>query len=254
MEIAHIAPTSVLCSGLLDPEPYQMAIASQVLVDPAYAAYYRNLESFVILDVPTFEANGNGTFSLDDLLKACRAIRPREIVLPDLWEKPAKDNIDLAWNAAGFLDEHVDLGIHYMAVPHAKSLVEYLDSTMQMLEIPGVETIGVAERVEKEILMTRQAVVRELLMYVPKHINIHLLGCLRGMTDLHDPILLHGARSMDTVKFVRYGLECLWVHIDNIPPYPGRGKDYFEMGFDELQLGFVQGNVGYWDAYVRGKL
>lgn len=249
MQIAHIAPVSVMYSGLLDHEECQMAIASEVLINPAYAKWFRQSLSFVILDVPTYETSGKDAFSFSSLSEAIELSGADEVVLPDIWEPPFERNIDLAIESALVLGGGIR---RLMAVPHASSLDQYLEITSQMVKIPGVQTIGVAQRVEKEFGVPRPRVVSKIAECFPE-VSLHLLGIMRDMNDISAYQVHETVRSLDTIKFVRWGLNGQFSSIQHIPPCPGRGENYFNWTVTQTQLRDIASNVAYWDGYCEAR-
>ncbi len=128
MEIAHIAPTSMIhdfCVNGLDIKPVQMCLAHQVLGDYSYAEFYRHSaanKSIVIMDNSLWEL-GNA-MDIYDLIHACQLVQPSELIIPDVFRKGPEtiesfhsfmDSID-----GGSIDNDFD---DYDAVPWDRNFV-----------------------------------------------------------------------------------------------------------------------------------
>lgn len=229
--------------------PYHMAIASQVLEDKEYASFYRHAQGYVIMDVPTYETNGVKAFDLEPLQQAIDIISPHEVVLPDRWDVPWRENLSLAQDAADHLYAVTRRGnLHFMVIPHATTLVDYIEACKHLVSIRRVGAIGIAKRVEKEMGIPRIEVVMAVTAAFPK-IPLHLMGCSDHMEDIYDPIVRKASRSMDTAKFIVWGLDLKRPVYGGLPAYTGRGGDYFAQEVNEAQLICIRRNIAYWANY-----
>lgn len=249
MYIAHIGPTSTL--HLLEDEKYQLAIASHILEDAAYADFYRHVRGFVMLDVPTYETKGSTQYSVHDLVEAVHKCAPHEVVLPDVWDIPWEDNVVIAKEAAGHLAVKTRRGIpNFMVIPHATNLIDYMKACDELLSIDRVTTIGIAKRVEIEMQLPRINVLQAVRTAYP-FIPVHLMGCLRDMDDVNAVYTRMAARSMDTAKFIGYGIEGLLPTHGYLPEYKGRNGNYFTQEVTATQIACIQKNIAYWDKFCE---
>lgn len=151
MRIANITPPALLQQTLSAEERYHLVLVSQVLGSPEYLAFYQQRLAqgdFVILDNDAFENQGVAT-PIERLIEAAQLLKPSEIVLPDNFTADAETNVLLAMESISAL-ANADLDMPYMAVPHGTSWRDYLQCVNHMASLPGVETLGIYEEVERD--------------------------------------------------------------------------------------------------------
>lgn len=249
MKLAHIAPTKALSNETFKSLTFHLCIASQVLKDPEYAAYYRTVPGFVMMDVPTYEDKSGVPYDFDLLSMAIDLVNPNEVILPDIWNSTPEEGIEYASNAALQLPRDTERGpLGYVAALHGASIEEYFYCAQQMSKIPGVTTLGLTET-QRRVKVKRGEIIELLAKRNPdKH--LHLLGLARDFADLQDRRVWRYARSMDTAKLVVYGMSCKSPVHSNFPDYPGRPEGFFEMEVSELQMSYIHKNIRYWNRLV----
>jgi len=193
MKLALIPPTPQL--------PYarsgdiHFVLAQRVLSDEKYRQFYRRSRKFKILD--------NGAFERDEplptnaIFEAAKAIRADEIIAPDFPRENPSKTLKATRDFISVCSPHYLI----MAVPHGRTVLEYVKSFDELSKLPGVNTIGVSILdlwKFKHSYRLRPMVVH----YINKKLknvvweNVHLLG-------LDEPIELYayrgmGIRSVDT--------------------------------------------------------
>lgn len=254
MRLAHIAPTSVLKTEVFQNLDFHLCLASQALKDSYYAYYFFNAKGFVILDVPTWEEQSNGSsYDFTKLIQAIEDVNPNEVTLPDIWGGNAEDSIKIAVDAAVVLPKETLRGsLGFMAIPRGHTWDECVYCATEMSKIPGVTTLGILDGTYEKFNVHRLQVVMDFSERF-SHLQLHLLGVQRGLTDIQDKNIRQRVRSADTAKLVRYGLDCKYPTYKNVPDYPGRGKGYFEREVNDLQLSYIAKNVRYWNSLLNGR-
>lgn len=256
VKVAVIAPTS-----LLDPygtlgDGYHLCLSDQVQRSAAYARFYRERRhagDYVILDNSAHEQLEGD--SLDDLLRAARAVEPSEIVLPDRLFF-GDDTVERSTHAYTTLRRefpHAKL----MGVPQGRLRDEWIGCLESLVQI-GVDTIGISKDYEVWAGGLR-SLVRLARMYgrcvMRRPIDIHLLGWGRALNKIAD--MADDVRGIDSAKPLVYalaGVELPDVLTEtSIPKYPRRNGDYFSSvgathDFDRI----ARHNIGVFQHYARG--
>ena len=259
MKIANITPIALLEDALDEEETFHLILTQLVLSSETYRNFYRERirkGDFVVLDNDAFEKRDSIT-SIGELKRAIELLDPgpSEVILPDEWGSTDHlRGVEIAQEYASALNAFHRPSGGYMAVPRAGNWDDYLQAVVAMLEIDGVSTIGIPEMgVTSYLGMSRGAMLTRLRFTTS--VPVHLLGVNESLEDLMDIRLLNGggARSVDTSKFVRWGLDHTLVTKDKIPPYPGRGgMSFFDIpDLDwNIPYKYIHQNIKYWREAV----
>jgi hypothetical protein len=219
MQIAHLAPTSIL-EAVIDDQQVQLCLANLTLEDPAYQKFYHHQlrrGRKVIMDTPAFERT---ELSLDDLLDAAQGLHPTQIILPDDMDDP-KASVQLSKEAARRI-WNWKWGTSLMAVPHGRTVEEYMLNAEQLSWIQGVQALGIQEEIEEMFGMERQEMARRMHQTFPQH-HLHFNGVTEGLDELLATDVCGFVDTMDTGKFVVWGLNGIKVDpAFETPAYPGR--------------------------------
>jgi hypothetical protein len=260
IKVANIVPPGLLDAVLGGDlsEDYHLVLAEVALRYPKYLEFYRNRADrgeHVILDNGAYEWGTTPDFDL--VVKVARKLRPTEIVLPDAMHGPdcAKRTTHLSAVAAE--KYHWVLGTQitqFIAIPHGNTIDEWLLCATRLAKLPGVRVLGIAEK--DAIKLTKGD--RGTLIRAIKGLNLdtHLFGMMEDLRDMRDPWVQHAVRGVDGAKLVRWGLAGERVASGRIPPYPGRGSEYFAYGEEDIhpaQLDTVRANINYWRLYTSAE-
>ena len=223
LQLCNIAPTAVLEKVITRNEKWHLVVADVIVADPIYCAFYVNRVDkgeFVILDSAAFE-KPNGT-DIPTMEMAIRMLRPTEVVLPDL-PSDMHESIRRTREALNLFRVTLGYKPKFMAVPHGRSLEEYLWCAADVGFLTGVTTIGIQEEVEELYGMSRSEVAQKVRGTVGGR-EIHLLGCREDLSDVRDEWVRSTVRSCDTGKLVTWGLNGILIDPskEEVPPYPGR--------------------------------
>lgn len=188
-------------------------LAHIALDNRLYREFLGSPKRYTILDNAADEL-GTGLTG-DDLWGLVRAIRPDEIILPDI----LKDGEGTYEASMKFYNDHLALQEDKpkaMAVAQGKTLEEWMSSYKTWLELDLVDVIGVpydvdfevGAQLEGEVTKTnfrahnRINLIRKIVMELPIRKPIHLLGMnnLRELEVLRDSVENHNGfiRSNDT--------------------------------------------------------
>lgn len=245
MYIIHVAPTSLLISNLFNNIPYYMVEVEYITAGyKDYINFHRNVDSYVILN---HNINYSALKPIQLLSEAIELIQPDEVVLPDISDGSIEDNLNSIYGAMSFLSNN---NLKYMVVPHGRSLKQYTECAETLLQISGISTIGITNHVEREIGTSRLDLLNKLIPIIPEEINIHLLGCTMDMIDIHDIKVQKRVRSMNTSKFVKWGMIHLTPTYGNIPTETGHWTNYLSSEVNELQIAYISKNMRYWNRLV----
>lgn len=216
MRLATIIPVGFAEVCLEQDDCYHLLIAPEVLNNQHYREFYGDrgrARDFIMLDNGAYEAHMYGDevdLSAEYLKSAVNAlgVLPAEIVLPDI-PGQAHETLMASTKAAYELKEEWRYA-QFMAVPHGVTLEEYLECARYMIEIPGLNSLGVPFIAADALHISRDELVRHLHGHVGSHlkmtgetIQLHLLG----FKDPIDPETAKMCRGFDTAKHVRMGLE-----------------------------------------------
>lgn len=181
IRVAHIMPTEYQENLVADGVRFdiQMSLAHLVLEDVSYRELFSKpiRSSFLILDNSAFELGES--IDSNDLMLAISKVSPDEIVLPDsLYNHNSTMKL-----MQDFIARHRDYlsNMSLMAVPHGKSIDEYIESYRIMSSLDYVSTIGIGtiynDKFAEDGILGREKIVRELInrnLVVDK--AHHLLG------------------------------------------------------------------------------
>lgn len=234
MKICNIVPIPHLEDLIDRKERFHLVVADMILESDKYTAFYRERireGDHVIMDSMAFEVP-QGT-SLIDMAEAAKKLGPTEIVLPDDMEDAAH-TIEMAIRAEQKF-RFLGFRCSFMAVPHGKTLDEYLRTALVLSRIPHVNTLGIQEEVEELYSMSRYEVCARVHQATGK--QLHMLGATESLSEWRDDALRRLVRSCDTAKLVVYGLAGHLVKPETkkMPKYPGRKKFGGRVGYFNYQ-------------------
>src|SRR5690606_35405607 len=111
-------------------------------------------------------------------------------------------------------------------VPHGNTLDEYLACAAALAMVgPKITTLCVIEEIEELFGISRIATAKELYRLVGADRQIHMSGVSEDLAELRSPWVKTHVRSLDTAKFVVWGLNgdeiTDW---GDAPQYPGRKR------------------------------
>ena len=194
MRIASIVPTPLL--GVVTDTQYNMCLYQVAKQNTEYAEYFMRLSvtgRFVIMDNGAAEGVNP---TIEELLPIYDLVQPTEIVLPDV-VADAEETLKRSKAAykvlkdQGYLDRY-----RVMAVPQGRTFAEWKECLYEMLQQPGITTIGVSKFLTKNLQAEMGAGVNVRLECVDAIINapvdrrtpvqIHLLGCWDDPTEIGD--------------------------------------------------------------------
>jgi hypothetical protein len=261
VHVGHITPVPLLEKVGLHEKPFHLLISSLVLEDESYRTYYRNLQenhrAWITMDSPVFETGEPVT--PEQTLEAVMAFNmPNEVVLPDDLESGAH-TVQLSAETVELLRRNGYRGSH-IAVPHGDTIEEYLDIASQLWDIGGPRavqrrcTLGIQEEIPELFGMSRKEFVVQHLQEALPGVSVHLLGVSETLEE-RDPLYQGYVRSVDTAKFVVWGLNQVYVDpfpTGTSPDYPGRKSvggrtEYFQYDTTDFQvLSAVRWNVSEW--------
>lgn len=219
-KIAHLTPVPMLRKVLTEKETFHLTLTNLVLNDDVYLEFYQKRIAqgdYVVMDTPAFETSE--PTSIGAVETAAARLNPSEVVLPDdvgsgsntvLLAKRTKEKLALASYSG-----------KTMAVPHGRDIREYLTCAIELVEEIGVDVLGVVEEIPELFGHSRLEVVQKIHNRLPEA-QFHLLGVDEELLDFWVPDHLP-VRSIDTAKFVVYGLNGIRLDPEKKPPtYPGR--------------------------------
>lgn len=158
ISVAPIVPTAYLqkvCSNATT----QLALAHQVIRDDAYRRFYKHQKAHVILDNSAFElgqAVSDGT-----ILETMGLIQPDEVVLPDVLQDH-EGTIARVRSFLGNVPRFTKQEAIFMAVPHGKTLAEYIECYIQLAAMPEVAVLGIGTIYNRIFEGGRRAIFRAL--------------------------------------------------------------------------------------------
>lgn len=259
MKLAHLAPTAIVEDVIADQMTH-LCLANLLLEDRTYLRFYHQQlrkGAHVIMDTPAFERI---QMSLSDLLDAAKQLQPTQMILPDDMDDPRVSLIRQKEAAKAIWEWK--WGVDLMAVPHGRTVEEYIQNAEACAAIRGVTTIGIQEEIEEDFGIRREHMVRLIHDRLP-HKRIHFNGWTETMEELEDQYCQTVVSTADSAKLVVYGLNDLEPrpkHFgDDWPDYPGRislgstSMDFFdweanpEDNLDALVVK-VRNNIRRWNA------
>jgi hypothetical protein len=262
VRLYHIPPARLATQVIPEEENGHLCVADIVLSHREYAEYYRSRSDrgdWLTLDTAAFE----GTVTpVRDLLEAALMVRPKEIVLPDLY-RDANGTIETSIAAAKELRDYGYDG-KFMVVPHGQTWHDYLYCAEYLVTELGEEVcIGLIEEIPELYRMTRCIAVDILSGIFPKA-EFHFNGVTEQLDEMFDEEVRARVRSADTSKFVVWGLN--GVNVDpikllagvlTVPPYPGRKSLGGRTGFfdkshaSDEALQITRTNINRWRRFLK---
>lgn len=267
MKLANICPPDLLNDVLGDDpqETYHLVLADLILENETYRRFYQDRYQrgdFIIIDNGAHEYTVAQT--AHHLVEAYRALTDVlkhpwmgmvEIVLPDVARGPGRDQDTIAYSReAAPVIQRILGQVPLMVVPHGDWWAQYFVCAEKLLEIPGVESIGVSD---DETLIIAEGDRERVATYLYSRFNkpLHYLGMLETLHDLGTPWARTYVRGVDGCKLVRWGLNGVKVDPQTPPPpYPGRGAEYFSILREDVSdetLGCIRWNIETWRNVVE---
>jgi hypothetical protein len=232
--VAHITPIPLLAELLLPSGTRtHLVLTDLVLNSWIYSQFYRNRITedghWVILDSNVFETGKE--VDPEETLEAVRRLNPSEVVLPDDMES-ALHTLELSVQTANMLEREGYRG-QFMVVPHGRTVEDYLKCmtslVMEVFRAGRNLTIGLQEEIPQLFGMSRQEMAKRIMLETSgdTRVQLHYLGVSETLTDEISNWSKSRIRSIDTAKFVVWGLTGTRltqtdVRKDGAPEYPGR--------------------------------
>jgi len=262
LRLYHIPPARLATQVIPQEEDGHLCVADVVLSHREYAEYYRSRSDrgdWLTLDTAAFEGK---VTPVKDLFEATQLVRPKEIVLPDLY-RDANGTIETSLAAAKEL-RGVGYEGQFMVVPHGQTWHDYLYCCEYLIAELGDETcIGIIEETDDLYNITRPIAV-EILDGIFPESPFHFNGVTEHLGECFDPDILQRVRSVDTSKFVVWGLNGVNVDptkilagVQTVPPYPGRKSLGGRTGFFDRQhaseeaLQITRTNINRWRRFLK---
>jgi hypothetical protein len=244
VKIAHITPPGLLHQVIDEDESYHLILSDIVRKYETYREFYRDRirrGDTVILDTLAYEGRQSESI-IDDLKTALDVLapeRPTMVVLPDRRGVYGREALQMCIEGAEAL-----AGYHvgYMAVPHDETVAGYVRAAESIVKEIPVRCLALSFRMGVPTGVPRNQLARYLSQLGP---SLHFLGMNRDMEDLLDPWVVENVLGVDSVKLVRWGLAGLLVTREEVPDYPGRGDDFFDITRTP-HLAVIRENIRYW--------
>lgn len=251
MRIIHDVPTQLVEHVGSDRLMY-VAYAEEINAHDSYLAFFREAvqdRKFVILS----SVAQAGEVVVEDLIEAAVALRPSEVVLPNLPCSPEKSALLTAKVSSLLQSAGVDR-TSFLAVPHGEDFHGYIENVTKLSNYSMVRTIGVTVDVFDKFHLTRKAFFQAMRKACPR--TLHLLGLTDDLTDLNDPLSTSVFRSVQTPKAVVWGLSGTAVrpNVKKVPEYGGRDLFGGDVGFlsfntdEDAKLATANKNITDWDG------
>lgn len=246
MQIGQIVPNGAL--GLIKDRPLHLILAPELKRSAEQAKFYQKEAaggSHVILDNGAYEEGLS--VSLDQLNLWIDFIRPAEVVLPDvMFDGPS--TLKMSFDAASELRTTWGQDLKLQGVPQGRTWKEWAESFHLFYLSPLIDTIAV-NVVSNKLFpgLGRLRILQEIHragFHMAK--SYHLLGLHPSLLELtHVPHFFPWVRSIDTSKPASYGLRIrnLRAGLNDVPPYPGRPKDFFGWEILEPVSNSIEHNI-----------
>lgn len=209
MRVAIIAPTRFL--NRYSTTGYHLALAHQVLTDPDYRDFYDMRSAlfgeYVILDNSMIELNT--PLSPEELVQACKMIRPDELILPDWRDDPPR-----TYHAAQELPEFYKAAfpnMKLMAVPHYYGSADpkhWQENYNEICDLEGIDSIGIG----KYLRALRPDIIEWLDVNRAEHVEHHLLGTWSWLKEVATYVDYKWIRGIDSKAPVRLGMAGVVLH------------------------------------------
>jgi hypothetical protein len=260
MKIANITPIPLLDKVLDDLETYHLVLTSLMNESEAYRQFYQRRIArgdYVILDNDAFELGES--LPVDAIGDAALEFHPSEVVLPDKYDGTCAETLGMARSGLHLLKRRFEAHNYcpkFFGVVHGETWEKWVECALGLWQM-GVDTLGVNEEVEELYGLHRCEVVKQLNEYLCEwHAHgtqIHLLGKLEDLSDLVDPFVQKVVRGCDSGKLIRWGFDREIAVPHHVPPYPGRGEDFFQRDTDDAyELSAIRTNIQLWRNIAAG--
>jgi len=211
MRAAVICPTALLEWVQSEFQPHFHFVLAQVyLQDRKYADFFlkrRAAGDDMILDQGAAELGA----AIDEasIMTVVRELKPTIVVAPDV----VYNSVETVFRTAAFVkvygEELRELGVKVMAVPQGETNERYLDCFKWFNDSPKVDWLGIS-RFYHDRFDGRAGLLSLIGNDVKK--PCHLLGVGGSVYDLAQERKYSFAKSTDTARPVRLGLEGLTLH------------------------------------------
>jgi hypothetical protein len=264
MKMAHVLPPEWLDPVLGDMREvdYHLILSEVFRHDTTkrYEMFYKQRIArgdFVILDNGAYEYGR--AVDLNHLIEVANLVQPSEVVLPDDMHSTLchLDTVTMSVEASFKLRAAGHK--RFMAVPHGHNLDNWVWCAQQLMAIPGVQCLGIAEKDAIKLRAGDRAALVDILVSEviepEQEVSIHLLGMMEQMDDVEDPFVRSQVRGVDGSKMIVWGMheEACWP--SKVPAtYPGRPTHYLEMGLNDLtpdQCVEIRHNIQAWQGFLQ---
>lgn len=241
MKAAIICPTSMLEWVQKEFDPHFHFVLAQIyLEDKAYADFFlerRRLGDDMILDQGAAELGA----SIDDgsIMTVVRKLKPTIVVAPDIIYSSFETIIRVGNFLKAYADELKLLGVQIMVVPQGENNERYLECFSLLNCAVKVDWLGIS-RFYHDRFDGRARLLALIEDRVKK--PCHLLGVGGGIYDLDEEVGFDFAKSVDTARPVRLGLDGFGLHA----AIRLRPKQFFSSPAANLTL--VKQNI---EAYLK---
>lgn len=253
MEICFITPTPMLRKIAVLSETH-LVLAHIYEQDEAYRNFYKEKAkemNWVMLDNSAYELGA--AVAVERLKVIAEDLYPDVIFLPDKrFDKDA--TLEMVRNAIPILK---DTGAKLLAVPQGSNQEEILECYDALIEMEGIDGIGLYEEIGEVCCATDTRedflVLLERTNRVVDSMYYHLLGMEEDVQKIRKLSSFKWVNSIDSVKPIVYGLNHIHLGINgNIIEYPHRPKDYFQRELDSRNEDFIKENCQKAKRWANG--
>ena len=193
-----------------------MFLTHLVESNPTYRKAAIEAPGYKILDNSLIELGG--AVDLERVLEAAEVIHADEIILPDVFQK-GPETLEVVAQSIEYLKSAYPYGCPYkvMAVAQGRDEKEWYECYQELLNMPGVDVVGIPKILAKMHPCGRPHFVKELCdLRAKPH---HLLGLWYSFSEFsaYSQDVLNKIRSCDTCHLsylAKYGLNIMDVRPD----------------------------------------
>jgi len=180
MKAATILPTHYL--PMVKDDNYHMCLAHLINRDDVYTEFYKDIgrqpgNKYLIMDNGVIEGDPR---PIEEIIKKALYVRADEIILPDVFlDKDA--TLVKSYEALGYV--HNNFPLKVMAVPQGKTLDEWLECAIVMLDW-DIDCIGIPKVLTKIAGRDGRLEALKCLGNKLRGLDIHLLGCWNSPIEI----------------------------------------------------------------------